>query len=411
MKKVVLINHSDTRGGASVVTYRLMKALSANGVDARMLVMHKASDSLRVAEIGSEVSREASFLAECGQIYLKNGFSRDNLFRISTGSFGLPIHRHPWVREADAVILGWINQGMMTLDEIGRIHAMKKPIAWTLHDMWPLTGVCHHAGSCTKYTEGCGNCPLIRGGRSPRDLSRSVFRRKEALYRHVPIKFVAISSWIARKCAQSVLTAAQNVTVIPNAFPIDDYSVTPRMTRQELGLPAAGHLIVMGAARLDDPVKNLPLAIEALNRVDHATGASAVFFGNIRDAHALDNLRMPYVALGAVTDPHVVAQIYAHATVVLSSSRYETLPGTLIEGMAAGATPVTTGNGGQQDIIDHGIDGYISDNADDAEQLARLMTQALSNPFDRREQHRAVARRFAASRVANAYIQLLGLQS
>lgn len=44
MKKVVLINHSDTRGGASVVTYRLMQALSRAGVDARMIVMHKGTD-------------------------------------------------------------------------------------------------------------------------------------------------------------------------------------------------------------------------------------------------------------------------------------------------------------------------------------------------------------------------------
>ena len=35
--KVVLINHSDTLGGASVVTARLASALRAEGVDARML--------------------------------------------------------------------------------------------------------------------------------------------------------------------------------------------------------------------------------------------------------------------------------------------------------------------------------------------------------------------------------------
>lgn len=37
--KLVLINHSDTIGGASVVTYRLLKALQAEGVDASMLVV------------------------------------------------------------------------------------------------------------------------------------------------------------------------------------------------------------------------------------------------------------------------------------------------------------------------------------------------------------------------------------
>ena len=42
--KIVIINHSDTLGGASVVSYRLMKALRAMGVDASMLVSHKAGN-------------------------------------------------------------------------------------------------------------------------------------------------------------------------------------------------------------------------------------------------------------------------------------------------------------------------------------------------------------------------------
>ena len=410
MKKVVLINHSDTRGGASVVTYRLMQALSRAGVDARMIVMHKGTDSLRVAQAASPNRTRLSFLAECAQIYLNNGFNRRDLFKVSTASFGLPLHKHPWVRAADAVILGWINQGMMSLSEIQRISDMRKPIAWTLHDMWPITGICHHAGTCNRFTDGCGNCPFIRGGKSVNDLSRTVWRRKQRIYRNVPLKFVAIGSWIAGKCTESGLTAAHDVVVIPNAFPVDEYRVTPRKSRGELGLPAGKRLIVMGAARLDDPIKNLPLAVDALNRVGADADAAAVFFGNIRDPYALDGLRMPHVALGPVSDPADVAQIYAHADVVLSTSRYETLPGTLIEGMAAGAVPVSTGNGGQRDIIDNGIDGYIAHNADDPDEIAVLIERAIANPFPRDAQHEAVKRRFDARRIANAYIQLLDLQ-
>ena len=42
--KIVLINHSDTRGGASVVSMRLLEALRALGADASMLVVRKAGD-------------------------------------------------------------------------------------------------------------------------------------------------------------------------------------------------------------------------------------------------------------------------------------------------------------------------------------------------------------------------------
>lgn len=407
MKKVVLINHSDVKGGASVVTFRLMMALSRAGVDARMVVTDKATANLRVAQATPQWRHELAFLRECARLFAATGFKKSDIFKLSSACCGMPLHRHPWVREADAVILNWINQGTMSLSEIEKIHAMGKKIAWTLHDMWPVTGLCHHAGACDKYTQGCGNCPFLRNGAGANDLSAKVFRRKNALYRRVPIHFVAISSWIADCCARSPLTAAQDVTLIPNAFPVEEFSVTPSLSRSDLGLPAGKKLIIMGAARLDDPIKNLPLAVETLNRVN--APAAAVFFGNIRDPHALDGLRMQHVALGPVDSAQRVAQIYAHADVVLSTSRYETLPGTLIEGMAAGAVPVATGNGGQRDIIVPGQDGYIAAQ-DDPDELAVLIEHALANPFPRPRQHQAVVRRFAAERVANAYIQLLNLR-
>ena len=408
MQKITLINHSDTRGGASVVTFRLMKALCALGYDARMVVMHKGTDSLRVAEAGTPLQRKMRFLEECAQIYTHNGFNRRDLFKVSTGSYGLPLHRHPWVEDADAIILSWVNQGMLSLDEIARIAASGKPIAWTLHDMWPVTGVCHHAGTCTGFMSGCGKCPLL-GSHKANDLSAKVFRRKAELYKQVPVKFVAISQWMARKCRESALTANGDISVIANAFPVDDYSTVPAVSRRQLRIPDNGTpLIVMGAARLDDPIKNLPLAIDALNIVAQGgTQVTAVFYGNIRNPEALTALRMPYVHLGAI-DAKTVAQVFAHATVVLSTSHYETLPTTLIEGMAAGATPVATSNGGQPDIVDNGTTGYLADSAD-AQTVADLISRALDAPFDRTAQHAAVARRFAARNIAAAYARLLGL--
>lgn len=407
MKKVVIINHSDTRGGASVVSYRLMQALAAQGVDARMLVMHKGTDSLRVEEVGTPRSRRAAFLAECAQIYTHNGFNRRDLFKVSTGSYGISVHNHPWVLEADAIVLGWVNQGMLSLDETGRLAALGKPMAWTLHDMWPVTGVCHHAGNCERYTGHCGNCPLLCGGRRAHDLSYKVFGRKLKLYGQHPIHLVPVSNWMAGKCRASALGRDLPLTVIPNAFPVDEYSTVPATSRRQLHLPDGLPLVVMGAARLDDPIKNLPLAVETLNGVHEAgVNCAAVFYGDLRDPAALDALRLPHVWLGK-TDMHSVAQIYAHATAVLSTSHYETLPGTLIEGMAAGCTPVATANGGQPDIVDNGTDGWLCDA--DAVQLAEALTKAVTRPFDRDAQHRAVARRFAAERVARQYMRLLDL--
>lgn len=409
MKRITIINHSDTKGGASVVSYRLMKALCNLGVDARMVVLDKQTANPRVDTVGSRAAVRAAFLAEHADIYLRNGFDRSTLFKISTGRFGVPVEKHPWVLDADAVILNWVNQGMMSLDSVARLCARDIPVAWTMHDMWNMTGICHHAGTCTRYMAGqhCGNCPLIDGGKRRNDLSSAVENRKKKLYDGPGsrIRFVAVSNWLAECARRSMLLADSDVSVIPNAFPVDDFAPQPRLSRRELRLPE-GRLVVMGAARLDDPIKDLPLAIDTLNRTaERIPDAVAILFGDIREPALLESLKMPYRHLGTVADKARLAAIYGHASAVLSTSRYETLPGTLVEGISAGAMAVTTGHGGQADIVTDGVNGFIRDS--DPQALSDALVQALENPADRQAQHSSMARKFAAPDVARRYLALL----
>lgn len=412
--KITFISTNDTVGGAAIVTLRLMEALRGLGEDARMVVARKKSDN----EWVSEVSRrrwQLAFLTERAEIFFRSGFNRRDIWKVDTGRYGCGVTEHPWVAEADVVVLAWVNQGMVSLDDVARLHRMGKKIVWTMHDMWCATGICHHSCDCLRYTTMCGRCPYLGSNSGATDLSTQVQLAKERLYGEVPIQFVAVSRWLGEICRESSLLKEQNVAVVPNAMPVERYSPRPAMSREEAGLPAAGALIVLAAARLDDPIKDLPLAIEALNRLNDMPlpqRSVAVLCGALKDEHALEGLRLPYVYLGSIDDPERMAAIFGHAAVVLSSSVRETLPGTLIEGMAAGAVPVTTGHGGQRDIVEHGIDGYIlppDTPADEAaEELAQLMRRAIEHPFDREAQHAAAARRFAASAVARRFLAAIG---
>ena len=410
---VTLICNSDSRGGAAVVSLRLAKALRRRGIDARLLVAHSSSGLPYVEEAAPAWRVKLPFYAECAQIALHNGMRRSLLFEASTGAYGLPLSRHPWVKGADAVILNWVNQGLLSLSEIARI---KAPVYWVMHDMWNATGLCHHAGLCDRYKASCGSCPLLHG-HSPLlpwpgmdalarpDLSTKVAKTKERLYAAKPITFVAVSRWLAGVCEQSRAMRGISPLVIPNAFPVDDYQPTPLRSRRQCGLPE-GRLIVMAAARLDTPVKGLPYAVEALNKAyDAGAQATAVLIGDVRDSEALSGLRMPYYAPGRLP-AESIADIYAHADVVLSSSIYENLPGTLIEGMSSGCAAVTFGQGGQADIVDHLRTGYIA-RFPDTDDLARGLCWALDARLDRSAQHAEMARRFAADAIASRWQSLL----
>lgn len=398
--KIVLVNHSDTLGGASVVTFRLMEALRALGHDARMLVTHKAGDSPYVTVAGSSLRRKMCFLAEHALIYAGCGFRRENLFKISIAEAGLPLSRHPLVRQADAVILNWVNQGMLSLKEIGRIKA-EKPMLWTMHDMWCMTGVCHHAGACTGFMKSCGHCPLILDGRKAHDMSYTTLRRKSEIQKGGDIRYIAVSRWLAGRARQSSLLGHEKVSVIPNAFPVEMFPAPDRR-------PEGVKRIVMGAARLDDPIKNLPDAIRALNIVhrQRPEGLEAVFFGDIRCPALLEELEMPYRHLGKVSDTPTLASLYASSKVVLSTSLYETLPGTVIEGMSAGCVAVTTGDGGQRDIVDHLSTGYMA-RSRDAGDIARGIIMALDADIAPQRLHTEIERKFSARNVALQYIELI----
>ena len=409
-QKITFLCTNDRLGGAAIVTYRLMEALVEAGGDARMVVANKSTASARVARVARWRYRLA-VLAERLEILIRSGFRRRDLWKVDTARFGCGVTRHPWVRDADVVVLSWVNQGLVSLADIRRLHRMGKRIVWTMHDMWCATGICHHSTGCTRFHHQCGCCPYL-GAHTPADLSRAIHRRKQALYADVPVTFVAVSSWLAEVCRRSSLLRHARVEVIPNAFPVDRYLPEPTVNRHDLGLPDRGDLIVFAAARLDDPIKNLPLAVDALNRVADLCAAdgrplpTAIFCGALRYPSALDSLRIPHRHLGSITDPTRMAQIFAHATVVLSTSHRETLPGTLIDGMAAGASPVTTGIGGQADIIADGTDGYIAPDFS-PDTIATLLHRALTAPFPRDAQHSAAARRFSASAVTRRFLELV----
>lgn len=411
--KITFINKSDSLGGAAVVTLRLVQALRRQGVEARMLVTHRATDHDYVALAAPEYRIRHAFLADRLPLLPRNGFSRRTLFQIDAARAGLPLWRHRWVREADALALGWINQGVLSLKGIRRLSDTGKPVIWTMHDMWCMTGVCHHAHSCGAYRERCGCCPLLGRAAGDSDLSAQVWRRKRKLYDSAGIQFVAVSRWLAHKAAESALLGDEQVAVIPNAFPVTPLSELPTVR-----LSPSGH-IIMVAARLDDPVKGLPLLVEAtkaIRRLDPGAPRRLHLdlVGELRDPSILDGMAIPYTHHGRISDAPRLRQLYAGASAVVSPSLFETLPGTLIEGQDLGAVPVAFDRGGQADIIDHLHTGYLvqwhSDAIRAGEALAEGLLWAIDASADAsivNAMHASVAAKFGDQTIARRFMQLL----
>lgn len=409
-KKVVLVNHSDTLGGAAIVTFRLMQALRSQGVDARMVVYTKTSQEESVDCIYTRFLRAMAFCLERLRILPAVGFDYSRLFKVSTGSFALNVHHHPWVKEADIVCLNWINQGLMGVRGIRKLHEAGKKIVWTLHDMWAMTGICHHAYDCDHYRKECGDCPFLAGGGSPRDLSHKCWEKKHRLLGDVPISYVTVSHWLEECARSSSLLRGHSIRTIHNPFPIEQFYYERDRSLYTLFTPDKPNIILFGAARLDDPIKGLDYAIDALNHIfdnypEIASTTAVYFFGQLKNPEALDRLRFSHRWLGMLNDFKIIRYLCASAKVMLSTSLYETLGGTLVEGQAGGAIPVTFGGDGRTDVVEHLKNGYIA-RYKDVEDVAQGIMWALKADIPRKELHDSVGERFGSQVIARKYIDL-----
>ena len=133
----------------------------------------------------------------------------------------------------------------------------------------------------------------------------------------------------------------------------------------------------------------LDYAIDALNHIfdnypEIASTTAVYFFGQLKNQEALDRLRFSHQWLGMINDFKIIRYLCASAKVMLSTSLYETLGGTLVEGQAGGAIPVTFGGDGRTDVVEHLKNGYIARHKD-VEDVAQGIMWALKADIPRKE--------------------------
>lgn len=413
--KIALLSTNYDLGGAAIVTKRLMDALREAGHDARMIVARPgAAEPTDEAVIRVDKLRWAvPFLRERAELYLK-GVKRSNLFKLSTGLYGVGLEAHPFISEADVIMINWASQGFLSLDSFEAILATGKPVIYTMHDLWPATALCHLPEHCRGYADGsrCSGCHYLGRRSAAQKLPLQIAERKQRLFSAENLRLVAVSNWQKAQAEQSSFLQGKQIDVIPHAFPVDLYHSGQKVTAD------GQRLIVMAAARLDDPIKDLPTAVEALNiyawdHPDMAAKTEVVFAGGLSNPSILKSLKLAYRYCGPLSAEQL-RDLYSRASVVLSSSKFETMGATLMEGMAAGAIPATFGDAGQRDIVTDAVNGFLAPVHTPAS-LAFTIYVAMATAAEVDETgdfspdflHSEVARRFSPAVIASRYLSLV----
>ncbi len=405
--RVLIISTYDTGGGAAIAATRLMHALRSAGHDVSMAVRTQRSNDPSIFLAGNRKGNQARFYWERGIIYIHNRLSKRYLFDVSIANSGVSVTNLPEFQSADVIHLHWVNQGMLSLNEVGRIVASGKKVVWTMHDMWPFTGICHYASGCTHYEESCGNCPYLVTSLS-NDLSHKLFLKKQRAYSKGKITFVACSQWLRKLAEKSPLTKEHEVADIPN--PIDTKVYFPRdkaMLRKKMYLPQGKKIALFAAVKASDPRKGLEYLIQASQAIAKERNDLFFLIAGTDGEGILNRLPLPARSMGYIP-PEQMPELYSAADLYIIPSLQDNLPNTIMEAMACGTPCVGFRTGGIPEMIDHGINGYVAEyrNSDD---LAQGITKVLFEEDWEAFSHRArekVIRTYAPEKIANQYKML-----
>ena len=352
--KIVILNTSERTGGAAVAAGRLSKALKQAGIQVDKLVREDTW------------LNRFRFYWERLIIFLCNHLNRKNLFAVSIANTGTDLSGHPLIKGADIIHLHWINQGFLSLRNIEELVKLNKPIVWTMHDMWPCTGICHHARDCEKFQTGCGACFFLKS--EGKDLSTSVFDKKLSLYKDANITFVGCSRWLSDRARKSYLLQEKAVLSIPNPINMEVYHpMDQNMPRGLLGLPSGKKLLLFGALNVTDKRRGIDFLIEALRKLEKQD-VELVVFGQVKD-DIRGLFPVPIHSMGYLSDESKIVALYNAVDMFITSSLEENLPNTIMESMACGTPCVGFATGGIPEMIDHRVNGYVA-NYKDAGDLA-----------------------------------------
>lgn len=358
--KVLLLSHYDVAGGAARSAYRLHQGLHEIGIDSQMLVQDKSSDDKAVvaptARIKQSISNSrVAFDALPLKFYRQREAATFSLQWLPDGIAPKIANFQP-----DIINLHWINEGYIQIETLAKF---KKPLVWTLHDMWAFTGGCHYSGNCDSYTLSCGNCPQLASSKDW-DLSRWVWQRKLKAWKNLNLTVVTPSSWLAKCANSSSLFKNLRIERIPYGLDTQKYRPIARKNARELlGLPQDKQLILFGSLKAtSDKRKGFDLlqdALQSLSKSGLQDKLELIIFGASQPENPPEfGFKTHY--LGTLADDISLAAVYSAADVFVLPSVEDNLPNTVLEAIACGNPCVAFNIGGMPDMIEHQKNGYLA---------------------------------------------------
>jgi glycosyltransferase involved in cell wall biosynthesis len=366
---ILMINTVNGGGGAGRGSARLAEALQAAG--------HRVNAIVGGVTGSDVVGRRYGWWRDDAIAKYLRALGIEDCGRLS--SFGWRFLAE--YAEADVIHLHNLHGDYLSMLALP-IWGWDKPLVWTLHDQWAVTGGCINSFGCDRYRQSCGRCPQVGGyAVGARDRTRLMKGLKNWLFKRARPRLITPSRWLANLVPHSRALRNCPKTVIPHTLATDIFRPAHDVgaARARFGLADDRPTAVFVCQSFNNRFKG---AADAAAAVRHARGRVPEL-----QVLALGNDSQRFLAeAGAdgraesfLENQADVAAAFAAADVSIMPSYGDNYPFVVMESLSCGTPVVGYAVGGIPEQVAQGERGLLVPPGDRVG-LGAALAELLSEP-------------------------------
>ena len=371
---MIKILHLQYGTSAASPAYRLHQAFIKNGLNSKILSLYadtiQNSNIIVLGRKGRLKSRANNYI----QSYLtKNKKSEFGVF--SYPILGSNLSSKKEIQEADVIYVHWVLNGFLSIKNLKQLADLGKPIIFVMHDMWNITGGCHHSFNCDKYMNQCENCQFFTGNKV-KDIAYKGFKNKLKFYSdYQNLYFVSPSMWLFKNAQKSALTRNKSIFHIGNSLDENIFKpIDKKVAKQILNVDGGKKIIAFGAMTISSPYKGWAYLKKALDILFNSgyENFNILIFGSNYNSEIADAINYETKFFGFIDNEYTTSVIYNAADVFVAPSLADNLPYTVLESLSCGTPVVAFNTGGIPEMIAHKSNGYLAKYKDAADLAAGI---------------------------------------
>jgi len=305
------------------------------------------------------------------------------------------------VVDSDIIHLHWISDSFI---DYKNVFSLNKKFVWTLHDMNPFTGGCHHSDGCNKFKNNCNYCYQLEGTVDEYVSGKILNYKKEALAKLTDDQLVIVtpSKWLSDLSKQSSIFKRFVHVVIPNIINLPVSGANRDVSRLRLGIKNDEIALLFVAHGLDNPRKGISALITAIEGMEKKEDLKIITVG----AEGMKINGVNCTNLGFVKDNSKLAEAYVAADVFMLPSLAENFPNTIVESLLCGTPVIASAVGGipEQITKENGI--LVQSNS--AEEWVKAINSFIKEKesFNRDKIKTSAKQKYDTAKVLSDYVSL-----